>query len=311
MTSNIVLVFVDGFGLGSDDPQSNPLATDEFPAFHRLMGNQPVVQSAPQILDSRNLAKGVDANLGMEGLPQSGTGQASLFTGVNCARLAGRHYGPFPHSTSRPVINYQNVFRRLVDVGLTCTFANPYPARFFEWVERTGRWTVTTLCCTAAGVSLRTGDDLIRGEAVSADITGETWPVTADRIQPITAREAGLRLARIAADHRFTLFEYFATDKAGHSLDFERARTILKRLDAFLGGVLTGLAEIGGTLIVTSDHGNIEDMSIKTHTRNPVPFLVEGPSASEFAAVKSLTDVTPAVVAILSGNDYSGDAANG
>jgi 2,3-bisphosphoglycerate-independent phosphoglycerate mutase len=42
---------------------------------------------------------------------------------------------------------------------------------------------------------------------------------------------------------------------------------------------------------VTSDHGNMEDMSVKSHTHNPVPALIWGPEAGRLAAgVKRLED---------------------
>ena len=51
------------------------------------------------------------------------------------------------------------------------------------------------------------------------------------------------------------------------------------------------------TLVVTSDHGNIENMSERGHTVNPVPFIVCGPGAEGLMAkVESLKDITPAIV---------------
>jgi bisphosphoglycerate-independent phosphoglycerate mutase (AlkP superfamily) len=49
---------------------------------------------------------------------------------------------------------------------------------------------------------------------------------------------------------------------------------------------------------MTSDHGNIENMTERTHTRNPVPLIVFGPR-EEFIRqrVESLVDVTGAVLA--------------
>jgi len=95
-----------------------------------------------------------------------------------------------------------------------------------------------------------------------------------------------------------TVFEYFATDKAGHAQDFDRAASALSALDGLVGGVLASLAP-DQTLIVTSDHGNLEDLSVKTHTRNPVPLLARGPAAGYFASVDALTMVQPAVLSAL------------
>jgi len=67
----------------------------------------------------------------VEGLPQSGTGQATLFTGVNCAERVGRHFGPYPHSTTHEILRDHNLFRRVEDASTpvngqthAATFAN-------------------------------------------------------------------------------------------------------------------------------------------------------------------------------------------
>ncbi len=68
----------------------------------------------------------------------------------------------------------------------------------------------------------------------------------------------------------FTLYEYFLTDKAGHTQDRDRCEQVLRDLDRFLAAYLEA-APPGATTLLTSDHGNIEDLSTRSHTRNPVP----------------------------------------
>jgi bisphosphoglycerate-independent phosphoglycerate mutase (AlkP superfamily) len=51
--------------------------------------------------------------------------------------------------------------------------------------------------------------------------------------------------------------------------------------------------------VLTSDHGNMEDLSTGSHTRNPVPLLARGPQARRFAAAESIADVTPAILSAL------------
>ena len=55
------------------------------------------------------------------------------------------------------------------------------------------------------------------------------------------------------------------------------------------------LADDSVDLVVTSDHGNLEDIASGHHTLNPVPLLAAGPGAAEFAAAGSLLDVAPGV----------------
>ncbi len=294
----VTFVFLDGVGLGPSGP-SNPLSTLDLPAFVHLAGGQRWTADAAPITRRRHIVRAIDATLGLEGLPQSGTGQATLFTGVNCAARAGRHFGPYPHSTSKPVIAEQNLFVQLHANGRRGAFANAYPDRFFQFAEQRNRWTVTTLCCVEAGITLRREADVRAGNALTADLTGAAWPAHLGLDIPvITEDEAGRRLARLSRDADLTLFEYYLTDKAGHSRDAARAATVLHALDAFFAGLLDTLSE-DGLLVVTSDHGNIEDLATKSHTRHPVPLVALGQGAEALADVASLADVTPALVALL------------
>ena len=295
--AHVTLVFLDGVGLGADTAD-NPFAHLVLPHFERLAGRQRWTADATPIAEATHLFRPIDATLGMEGLPQSGTGQATLFTGINCAERAGRHFGPYPHSTSKPVIAEHNLFVRLRDAGRAGAFANAYPDRFFRFAEERNRWTVTTLCCIEAGIPLRREADLRAGDALTAEITAAAWRERLGLDVPvITEDEAGRRLARLSHSADLTLFEYYLTDKAGHSQDADRAATVLRTLDAFFGGLLDALGE-DDLLVVTSDHGNLEDLGLKTHTRNPVPLVALGAGADGLAEVQSLTDVTPALAAL-------------
>ena len=303
MSPSVLLVFLDGVGLGPAGAD-NPLSTLHLPAFERLAGGRRWTAEAAPLREPRHVFAPIDATLGVEGLPQSGTGQAALFTGENAARLHGRHYGPTPPTTVRPTVAERSVFARLVGGGVApdrLAFANAYPERFFSAVESSGRWTATTLAASAAGVRLRREADVARGEALPADLTGETWARLIDPGHaPTTEAEAARRLGRIAADHRFTLSEYFLTDKAGHSREPSRAEAVLRSLDRFFGALLDMLDD-DVLLLVTSDHGNLEDLGTKSHTRHPVPLVAWGPEADAFADARSLLDVTPRIVQLVAG----------
>lgn len=303
MPASLLFVFLDGVGLGPDAPDRNPLARLSLPTFERLIGGHRWTQAAPPLHTPSHVFHPIDATLGVEGLPQSGTGQATLLTGVNCAQLAGRHYGPFPHSKTRPILATANIFHQIKALGLPhdepAAFANAYPDRFFTYVETYDRWTVTTRCCLDAGLRIRGHEDLLAGNALPADLTAQSWPQQDPNLTPISAYEAGQRLARISRAHAFTLFEYFLTDKAGHSRSFERASTVLHALDAFFTGLLDTLDFSRDLLLITSDHGNLEDLSTKSHTRHRVPLIAYGTGADYFAGVHDLTGITPAIVELL------------
>jgi bisphosphoglycerate-independent phosphoglycerate mutase (AlkP superfamily) len=100
--------------------------------------------------------------------------------------------------------------------------------------------------------------------------------------------------------NRFSLYEYFITDKVGHAQDLELARTILTSLSLFIRELLLRIDLDRTTVILTSDHGNIEDLSLRNHTLHAVPTIVWGAQREQVAArIQTLADITPAIVALL------------
>ena len=98
----------------------------------------------------------------------------------------------------------------------------------------------------------------------------------------------------------FLLFEYWLTDHAGHRQDFQMASEVLTRFDRFLSGLLKHISLDSFTVACISDHGNIEDLSVKTHTRNAVPGIFLGRHRTQLAEqVTSLTQLTPNLVRVL------------
>lgn len=296
----VLFIFIDGVGLGPNEAE-NPLAASNRPLFERLAAQQTWTRDARPVHTSRHVFAPIDATLGIKGLPQSGTGQATLFTGINCAEIVGRHFGPYPHSKTHDTLSDFNIFSQVNTLLGTrsAAFANAYPPRFFDFAASRNRWTVTTYCCKQAGLHIRGLDDIERGRAVTADLTGEGWHQIGHGIDLISEREAGARLHRISQSHALTLFEYYLTDKAGHGRTDHPPSHFLDALEQFLGGVMSAFDPVSDLLIITSDHGNIEDPSIKTHTRNPVPLIAYGQGAHHFAQARSLMDVTPAILQAL------------
>ncbi len=219
------MLFLDGVGLGLPDASVNPFFAARLPALQSLFGSTVPSSSNPFLSTTAASLLPLDATLGVKGLPQSGTGQTALFTGVNASRLIGKHFGPYPYSTLRPLIQARNIFKQLLAAGLRPCFANAFPQRFFDYVNlRRSRLTVTTLSCTMSGIPLLKAKDLREGKGVSADITGEGWKDLGYPDMPsISEAEAGRRLVDLTTDNDFVLFEYWKTDKAGHSEDFSEA----------------------------------------------------------------------------------------
>lgn len=309
----VLFVFLDGVGIG---PPSlyNPLATQSWHAFEQLAGSHPWTAPFRSVDTDTHVVKAIDACLGVEGLPQSGTGQATLFTGVNCAEHVGRHFGPYPHSTTQEIVRENNLFRRIGTLQASVTpesdsgsgarthaaaFANAYPPQFFDWVNDRGWYTVTTLSAVESGLSLRQSADLAAGKAVSADITAKGWPDPDASIPPRSEADAARHLVDLHRNHRCTLFEYYLTDKAGHGRLDVPAEDIIGSVDRFLNGIVEAMDPSSECLVITSDHGNIENLNSKTHTRNPVPLIAWGAGASVFRTVTDLSGVTPAIETLL------------
>jgi 2,3-bisphosphoglycerate-independent phosphoglycerate mutase len=301
------MLFLDGVGIGVKDPAVNPLFAARVPALRSLFGGELPSLGRRRISSGPASVLPLDATLGLPGLPQSGTGQTSLFTGANGAALAGKHFGPHPYSTLKPVIAERNIFRLLRDAGKSPLFANAFPQRFFDYLGgHRARMTVTTLSCTTSGVPLLRAEDLARGMAVSADITNAGWHALGyPAITVIAPSEAGERLSRLSREHDFVLFEYWKTDYAGHAMNAGEAVSVLETFDAMLGGILDSLDAGETLLLITSDHGNIEDLTTKSHTRHPVPLILYGAGARSFAdrlePGADLTAVTPSLLEYIGG----------
>jgi 2,3-bisphosphoglycerate-independent phosphoglycerate mutase len=97
-------------------------------------------------------------------------------------------------------------------------------------------------------------------------------------------------------EHRFARVNYANGDMVGHTGHFEATVVALEVLDLQLARLSQEVERLGGTLVVTADHGNADEMMqhgkggevlrdgasgkpvVKTsHTLNPVPFVIHDP----------------------------------
>ena len=279
----IVFLFIDGVGVRKD-AADNPVNKEVCPVLCDLIENH----SVP-----------IDACLGVEGLPQSATGQATMFTGVNCPAAMGKHCEGFPGPGLRTIIEENNLFLQLKKRGKSICFADAYLVDSAEELVPRRFKSVTTVMALTVPETISTVEDLIADRAVLQDLTRETIQDRFPEVRAIDPQRAAEHLFALAQDHDFTLFEYFQTDVTGHSMDYARACRVLRTYDKFLGTLLTYIKAAGMTLVMTADHGNIENMSERGHTTNPVPFITTGPHAKHLRErVKSLKDVTPEVLAL-------------
>ena len=291
---NVVLVFIDGIGIGPRDQRSNPLAWFSGKVL-RFFRDEDVE------LPDRGMCVPTDACLGVQGVPQSATGQTTLFTGINAAAEVGRHVQAYPSGQLRQLISSQSIFRTLMNKHFRVTFANAYTPRYFE---KRPRWvSATTQMCESAGVQLRTMEELGSGTALFMDFTNRILQDLGFDIPLNSPVQAAEILVNLGRDHDLCLYEFFLTDLVGHRGTLEEAVTLLREVDEFLAAVVARMNS--GSLIVTSDHGNIEDMSHGLHTMNPVPTLLWGSIQKAFPSPHqpmSLVDIAPRIEDHLDGH---------
>ncbi len=287
---NILLIFLDGVGIGKEDYQHNPFYKYPFKTFTSIFNNIPNENNQVLIKNDKYLFP-TDALLGIEGLPQSGTGQTSIFCGVNAQQIIGKHFGPFPYSTLLPIIEEQNIFSALIKENKKVLFANAFPQIFFDYLnEGKRRLSVSSLSCLNSGTPLLTYNDLLNGNALSAEIDNHRWVNRLNYNLPIINPElAAQRLLNLAEQNNFVLFEYFYSDHLGHGRLADNFTDIFNTLDNFLYYILTNYNE-KTTVLICSDHGNIEDLSIKTHTTNPCLTIAAGKNSS--LAYNQINDIS-------------------
>jgi 2,3-bisphosphoglycerate-independent phosphoglycerate mutase len=291
---SVLLIFIDGVGIGTRGPH-NPLDGIDSPYFSIFQGED---YKLP--FDGRLAV--TDARLGVEGLPQSATGQTAILTGINAAQVIGRHLNGYPSPRLKQLLAEHSIYRRLIARGCSVTFANAYTTSYFESKPR--HVSCTTVAAQTAGLRFRLVDDLIAGKAVSHDFTNRFLRERGFDVPICEPEEAGRSLAGIAAEHDFTLYEHFITDRIGHERDREMARKLaplhMMELTRFVRAVLESSDLSRQTVIVTSDHGNIEDLSTRSHTLNSVATLAFGAESLALTEeIEALTDIAPALLATL------------
>ncbi len=282
----VALLFVDGVGVGLNDPDVNPLARGEFLLSQFLDGTGTALPGGQLSL--------VDATFGVAGRPQSASNQTALLTGLPAPLLAGRHVLGYPDAPLRALLSKHSLVKRLVESGRQATFANAYPAAYLAALglphlgggapditiparaRRKLRPSATTAAFAAGGVPLRTLDALRAGQALAHDVTGARGVARGLRLPLRTPGEAASTFWRLAAGMDFTLFEHFTADEAGHAQDVQAALEALTTFDAFVRAVVAG-RPADTRVLVTSDHGNVEDLRTRNHTRGPVPLLAFPP----------------------------------
>jgi 2,3-bisphosphoglycerate-independent phosphoglycerate mutase len=132
---------------------------------------------------------------------------------------------------------------------------------------------------------------------------------TYDRRPEMSAPEVTDKVVEAIEAGRFDVIvlNYANADMVGHTGRLDAAVKAVETIDTCLGRVAAAIEKVGGTLVVTADHGNAEMMRDPetggphtAHTLNPVPFLVVNPPAAIVAIEDGrLADVAPTLLDLL------------
>jgi 2,3-bisphosphoglycerate-independent phosphoglycerate mutase len=295
----LLFIFLDGIGLGENNPDTNPFARAKMPRLNQLLDGRSLLKDAAPFHGEHASLLAIDPAVGVRGLPQSATGQAILLTGINIPAELGYHYGPKPNPDVAAYLKEATLFSRFTKEGKKAALLNAYPPRYFDGIDSGKRlYSSIPLAVINAGLPLFRHEDLFAGRALSADFTGEGWrTMLGFRDAPLmNAGGAGRKLASLAMEYDFSLFEYWASDYAGHKQQMENAIELMETFDAVLSGLVDSWQD--GLILVTSDHGNMDDLSTRKHTAANVPALVIGDRTAreEFTRdMKDLTHIAPAI----------------
>jgi 2,3-bisphosphoglycerate-independent phosphoglycerate mutase len=111
-----------------------------------------------------------------------------------------------------------------------------------------------------------------------------------------------------AGRHRVIICNFANADMVGHTGNLDAAIAAVETLDRCLARIVTSVEQAGGSMIITADHGNAEQMwdaerkePHTAHTNNPVPVVVidRGPQSKSVSRLRSggsLRDVAPTML---------------
>ena len=131
----------------------------------------------------------------------------------------------------------------------------------------------------------------------------ESDKIAFDKAPAMKAREVEAELEKQLRSGKFKFLRVnFANgDMVGHTGSLPAAIEAMKVVDEVVGKLVSVIDELGGTIVITADHGNCEQMiavdkktgepimgpggeykPMTSHTLNPVPFVIHGPDTEKY-----------------------------
>ena len=308
----MIFIFLDGVGIGKSEP-SNP--------FHRAGASYLPFFGQNLCWTDQTPVKPIDPLFGIPGFPQSATGQTTLYTGKAVPVLLNRHQGTTPNKFMRKIIREYNLISLLKNKRVKATFINAYPvfARFFNSghinIKADGRFefsrefpelfkkriSVTSCMMISSRIKPFDEGDILAGKSIYQDYSNRELTKRGLSLPEFTPEKAAEILFKQSRQYDFMLYEYFQTDIYAHRKSVSECTDLIKKLNRLIERLVTLLDKRTDTLLITSDHGNLEDCSVHTHTLNPVPLIVWGKGSQKLReAISTIADVTPAIARLFS-----------
>jgi 2,3-bisphosphoglycerate-independent phosphoglycerate mutase len=124
----------------------------------------------------------------------------------------------------------------------------------------------------------------------------------------MSAFEVTDRLVEAIRDGRFDaiICNYANGDMVGHTGNFDASVKAVEAIDKCLGRIVEAIEATGGQLLITADHGNVEQMMdastgqpLTSHTNGPVPLVYVGDASLGFRSEGSLSDLAPTLLTLM------------
>lgn len=130
---------------------------------------------------------------------------------------------------------------------------------------------------------------------------------TYDLKPEMSAPEAAAAFVRAWREDRpsFGIINFANADMVGHTGVIPAAVAAVETVDRCLGEVVDAVAQSGGVLVLTADHGNADNMlepdgtPNTAHSLNPVPLIVVAAGTGPLRAGGVLADVAPTILELL------------
>ena len=289
----VALLFIDGVGVGRKDPAVNPLAERA----HLL---SQFADAPGTALPEGGRASPVDTTFGVPGRPQSASNQTAILTGEPAPALIQGHVLGYPNPPLRRLLAERSLVQRLVAGGLTATFANSYPAPYLDALKlrrrestsppeftfppgspaapagpRRRRWPSPRGRCRCARWMTLGPDD-----GLTHDITGAHARARGLSVPQRTPEEAAAHLLAGGRGDELHLLRALPGGRGRTRAGLQRGAAGRWTPSTPSPGPWWPRVRRMRGCSICSDHGNVEDLSTRSHTLNPVPVLYFGPPAA-------------------------------